>query len=219
MTTNSLCTKPPSPIFGNAQPNPLPEVGVALFRGIDERSGKPRLIYNGERALFSGLCYGLNGTKIANFVPSMATPFLVSPGYDARFPVGAHIAVLSIKREALFYFVGDVEFVKPKAPEVHSTQLHAKKSSVGSGVSHDARQRYADELSNVLAMQALGTDPQVKLRFVEAYLCESRSTIYRKIKLGLIPPPIKRGSASFWSFDALCRYRQGSGANTYRHST
>lgn len=53
-----------------------------------------------------------------------------------------------------------------------------------------------------------GIDKRVKLPFVLDVLAVGKSTLYRGIKSGKYPPPVKEGRSSFWYMSTLQEYLQ-----------
>lgn len=68
---------------------------------------------------------------------------------------------------------------------------------------------YAVELERVGLARAAGLDPDVRMEFISLFLNESRANIYRKLKLGQFPEPVKRGRGSFWPMSTIEAYKAG----------
>ena len=83
----------------------------------------------------------------------------------------------------------------------------------------DRRARaYLADLDRICAQRDHGLDPLVRMDFIAQHIGESRSTIYRRIKDGRFPAPVKRGSISLWVFSEVECYRIGGG-QTYTETT
>lgn len=68
---------------------------------------------------------------------------------------------------------------------------------------------YAVELERIGLARAAGLDPDVRMEFIALFLNESRANIYRKLKLGQFPEPVKRGRGSFWPMSTIEAYKAG----------
>lgn len=68
---------------------------------------------------------------------------------------------------------------------------------------------FSGELANAIQALQQGSDPNVKMPFIEEHLDLSHSTVYRELKRGVFPPPIRRGKSVSWLFSQIEAYRLG----------
>lgn len=65
------------------------------------------------------------------------------------------------------------------------------------------------EFERIGVSRRAGLDPDLKIRHVCALVQESHASVYRKIKLGKFPAPIKREISSFWPLSQIELYKSG----------
>ena len=132
-------------------------------------------------------------------------PYMTAVGSQTSPPVAA---------EHLARPIVEVDLVPPDAvpitantsPSAHSTALPAEH------LKRPLRARsanYAVELERIGLARAAGLDPDVRMEFISLFLNESRANIYRKLKLGQFPKPVKRGRGSFWPMSTIEAYKAG----------
>lgn len=68
----------------------------------------------------------------------------------------------------------------------------------------------SNELASAMKSLEQGVDPTLKMPFIKVHLDLSHSTIYRELKRGRFPPPIKHGKAVTWLFSQIEAYRLGN---------
>lgn len=69
---------------------------------------------------------------------------------------------------------------------------------------------YQFDLERISAQRAAGFDPDLRMSFISAFLCESKANLYRKMGKEF-PLPIKRGRGSFWPMSKIEAYKTGQG--------
>lgn len=128
--------------------------------------------------------------------------------------VGSQTSPPPVAAEHLARPIVEVDLVPPDAiqmtantsPSAHSTALPAENLKL------PLRARYANyavELERIGLARAAGLDPDVRMEFISLFLNESRANIYRKLKLGQFPKPVKRGRGSFWPMSTIEAYKAG----------
>ena len=119
------------------------------------------------------------------------------------------VAVEHLKRpivEADLVPLDAIPMTANTSSSVHSTALPAERRK------RPLRARsanYAVELERIGLARAAGLDPDVRMEFMPLFLNESRANIYRKLKLGQFPEPVKRGRGSFWPMSTIEAYKAG----------
>lgn len=97
-----------------------------------------------------------------------------------------------------------------QSPAASDQAVHASQLSTPND---DTAAKYLRELETILAAARLGDDPQIRIGFMVEFLGASPATIYRKLKVGKFPAPVKRGTLSFWKFSEVKNYRDGKSTN------
>lgn len=69
---------------------------------------------------------------------------------------------------------------------------------------------YQFNLEKISAQRAAGFDPDLRMSFISAFLCESKANLYRKMGKEF-PLPVKRGRGSFWPMSKIEAYKIGQG--------
>jgi len=70
-------------------------------------------------------------------------------------------------------------------------------------------ENFDNEIARLISLHARGLNPQIKMHLVCLLADESRANLYRKIKCGTFPPPLKRGRSAFWKYSEVDAYLNG----------
>ena len=155
------------------------------------------------------------------------TKTVTTPGYQPSFTNDKKVTAWCLATGENFRVVG--LFKKLNAKPVLLSQLEAqtseavisKKSGCAEQTSNKAQPKskarnqrlslsYQFDLERISAQRAAGFDPDLRMSFISAFLCESKANLYRKMGKEF-PLPVKRGRGSFWPMSEIEVYKTGQG--------
>jgi predicted DNA-binding transcriptional regulator AlpA len=116
-------------------------------------------------------------------------------------------------------YAEDESLICPIEMAVDSTKETGALNAVGSTRRKAASPDTLDMLLQLLRRRAEGDDPVVDVEIASALTSRSRSTIYRLIKLGQFPSPVRLGRTACWKMSDLERYRSGDWDGTSQSTT
>ena len=153
----------------------------------------------------SRLVQGKRKVKTSAIPTRLTSDYKTQSGKDEQ-----RIACVGRRSGREFRFVGRIVSRRSRSNPIQKDSKVVSISNVVRAEEALARKKnLLEELQVISRARNMGLDPGLKLKQMCALLQESRSSVYRKIKMGIFPQQIKRGKGSFWLLSQIEEYSAG----------
>ena len=187
-------------------------------------NGRIRIKQNGANYLVTGTLEELQpGVNVYGFEGWSSRLIATTPGYQASIANDKGVIAHCLKTGKTYRVTGLFKKLNPKPivtncltkqvpaaiPSQPQIAISADQIAVKVKVRDSRTQEsFQRQYEAIAAQRAAALDPDLRMSFISAFLCESKANLYRKMGKEF-PLPIKRGKGSFWPMSKIEAYKAG----------